>query len=179
MDVQQSAQVLGIPQSTQPLSPPPVSDAPVVQQPVSSPPQSHSKNIFWRWVIATLLALTVVVVGIYMYVSKGVIEIGSQFPGRTIRVDRVVNQRPVFLVILKVSAIDGIEIVAVSSLLTPEEYLAFELPIFDNLEDLRPGDQLVATFYDDSDGDTAFDMSVDKSARNIFGFTPRVTFFVQ
>lgn len=177
MDVQQTP---ASPVATQqpPISTPPPVPPPVL--PMDSAPIHSSKRwyIFW-WTLATFFLLFIGVFAVYLIYPRGDLIVADQVPGRTIHVNRVFMTRVGWLIIFHVSIEDGINEIAVTTILDPEDYREFDLLLKPEMPDLAPGDQLSGVLYEDTDGDQNINTRFDKPMRDMFGRQIRVSFRVK
>ncbi len=183
MDVQQSqaipstpvqpvaAQPTSVSVQAQPLNP-----SQPVQPTTTVQPPKRKKGPWWIFVLAIFILAGV---GGYFLLPSSSIVIPSQPAGSTsIHVTKLDLAKPGWLLISRVSVTEGVEEIAVSAYLEPEEYTEFDLPLMDDSEPLQTGYFLYGTLYEDTDGGEYFDSKVDQPMKDWLGRKIRTTFRV-
>lgn len=177
MDVQQVPTTPSVqtqpPQGGAPVQPP---QATVVQPVSQAVPTKPRKKAGW---LIGIIALLLAGAGFYVFFPTSSIVIPSQPPGSTsIHVTKLDLARPGWLLISRVSVAEGVDHIAVSAYLDPEEYQEFDLPLKDPSEPLTAGYFLYGALYQDSNGNQSFDDNVDQPMRDWLGRRIRVKFRV-
>ena len=138
-------------------------------------PQGHP--VFW-WIVGIVFFIILTVVSVYFLYPREVVVISYQNPGRIVHVDRVLMTRPGNLIVFYVST-EGIDEIADTPLLDPEDYREFDVPLKPDMPDLASGDQLSGVLYEDTDSNLIINTRVDKPIRDLLGRQIRVSFSVQ
>ncbi len=113
------------------------------------------------------MVMLIIAANLYVFLPKSQIDISNPTPGRSIHVNRLFLTKPGWLVITRVSVVDGVSNIAQTIFLDPEDYRDFTLPLLETEQDLVSGDFLFATLYEDTNNTETYEPKEDKAMKNV------------